>query len=281
MNRYKMNLLQATGRAILLGGTILALSAGSAYACSLANWSTTTGADTIIANQPNGASGDPATNSDNVRRYEGKCASKAPAGIPSYVQDNRPGGIDRIIARFYVFNDGATNPVVYRGNDSGGNELFDVTLTGGIAVFDAGGGVNVSDTLQNGWNSIEIDWDSASGNISMIVNGEDAVTNSGISAASLANVQLGNVDGVAGGDLYFDSYEAHLSTQVGRLCRGDTDASNDRGLDDIFNIAAEFGAGSLSDLASGTPDFDESGDVGLDDIFGVFELFADGLGECP
>lgn len=277
MNTNKMNLLQATGRAILLGGTILAMSAGSAYACSLANWSSTSGS--ILANQPNGASGDPA-NGDNVRRYEGLCASKAPAGTASFVQDNRPGGIDRIIARFYVFNDGATNPVVYRGNDSSGTELFDVTLSGGSAVFDAGG-VNVSDTLQAGWNSIEIDWDSASGDISMSVNGESAVTNSGISAASLANVQLGNVDGAAGGDLFFDSYEAHLTTPVGRLCRGDTDASNDRGIDDVFNIFAEFSTGSTSNLSLGTPDFDENGAVGIDDVFSVFDLFSNGLGACP
>jgi len=264
MNTNKMNLMQTTGRAILLGGTILAISAGSAYACSLANWSSTSGS--ILANQPDGASGDPA-NGDFVRRYEGLCASKAPVDpddIPSFVQDNRPGGIDRIIARFYVFNDGAIDPVVYRGNDSGGAELFDVTLTSGNAVFDAGG-VSVSDTLQSGWNSIEIDWDSASGNISMSVNGETAVSDSGISAASLANVQLGNVDNVAGGDLFFDSYEAHLSTPVGRVCNCNANGSADDvvNIQDIISVVNEASGGALS---AGTPDCNEDGSITIQDI---------------
>jgi len=274
MNTNKMNLLQATGRAIMLGSTILAISAGSAYACSLANWSSTSGS--ILANQPDGASGDPA-NGDNVPRYQGLCASKAPAGTASFVQDNRPGGIDRIIARFYVFNEGATNPVVYRGNDSGGAELFDVTLNGSTAVFDAGG-VSVSDTLQSGWNSIEIDWDSASGNISIIVNDNAAVNNSGIAAASLANVQLGNINSAAGGDLFFDSYEAHLSTPVGRICNCNGNGS----ADDAVNIQDVIVVGNeslMSGLASGTPDCNEDGLINIQDVIVTGNL-ALGAGQC-
>ena len=274
MNRNSMNPLRTTARAVLLGAMLLAISAGTAMACSLANWSTTSG--TIIANQPNGMAGDPAGNSDNVPRYAGLCASKAAAGTTSFVQDNRPGGIDRIIARFYVLNGGTSNPVVYRGNSTGG-ELFDVTLNGSNAVFTAGS-ASVSDNLKDGWNSIEIDWDSAGNSISMIVNGNLPVSTTGVTTASLANVQLGNLSAAAS-NLFFDAYEAHLSTPVGRVCRGDSDGSGTRDLIDLQQAFVEIQTLGGT-LANGTPDANEDGVINLSDLQTVFTLIQDLQSDC-
>jgi len=276
MNTNKMNLLQVTGRAILLGGTILAISAGSAYACSLANWSSTSGS--IFANQPDGASGDPVSNTDNVPRYAGLCGSTAPDGVTAFVQDDRPGGIDRIIARFYVLNGGASNAVVYRGNNSGGAELFNVTLDGGDATFNAGA-ASASASTQAGWNSIEIDWDSAGGIGSLIVNGGAPVALSGaVAAGAVANVQLGNVNGASGGDLSFDGYEAHLSTPVGRICNCNANGSADDAVNvqDVVSVVNEAGGGAL---ASGTPDCNENGSVNVQDVVAIVNI-AGGTGAC-
>jgi len=276
MNTNKMNLLQATGRAILLGGTILAISAGSAYACSLANWSSTSGP--IFANQPDGDSGDPVTNTDDVPRYAGKCGSTAPDGVTAFVQDDRPGGIDRIIARFYVLNGGASNAVVYRGNNSGDVELFNVTLDGSDATFNAGA-ASASASTQAGWNSIEIDWDSAGGTGSLIVNGGAPVALSGaVAAGAVANVQLGNVNGASGGDLSFDGYEAHLSTPVGRICNCNADGSGDNEVNVIDFSAIALDLTNI-DLASGTPDCNEDGQI---DVLDASEtaLIIIGTGQC-
>ena len=112
MKLFKMNsITKTTGRVAMISGLAVMLGTGSAVACSLQNWSSaSTG---MFASQPDGAGGDPSGSAASAR-YAGLCGATAPAG--EFVQDDRPGGIDRIIARFYVLNDGATDPVVYRGN---------------------------------------------------------------------------------------------------------------------------------------------------------------------
>ncbi len=260
MSTFRMNsLAKISGRVALIAGLAVALGTGSAVACSLQNWSTTNGG--IFASQPDGNGGDPAASPASTR-YAGLCGSTAPGGVVSFVQDNRPGGIDRIIARFYVLNTGASNAVVYRGNNTGGTELFNVTLNGGNAIFNAGA-ASASAATQTGWNSIEIDWDSAGGTIGLIVNGGTAVTDNGVAAGALANVQLGNVNGAVGGDLSFDGYEAHLSTAVGRLLNADANDSGSITTADIVSIRNEILG---VQLAPGTPDCNESGGVTTADI---------------
>jgi len=267
MSTLAMNsLMKITGRAasrtLLIGGLAIALGTGSAMACSLQNWSSNNGS--IFASQPDGAGGDPG-GSPASSRYAGLCGSTAPDGVTAFVQDDRPGGIDRIIARFYVLNSGATNAVVYRGNNSGGAELFNVTLDGGNATFNAGA-ASASAATQAGWNSIEIDWDSAGGTGSLIVNGGAPVALSGaVAAGALANVQLGNVNGASGGDLSFDGYEAHLSTPVGRICNCNANGSADDvvNIQDIISVVNEASGGALS---AGTPDCNEDGSISIQDI---------------
>lgn len=276
MSTLAMNsLMKITGRVALIGSLAIALGTGSAVACSLQNWSTTSGG--IFASQPDGTGGDPG-GSPASSRYAGLCGSTAPAGAVSFVQDNRPGGIDRIIARFYVLNSGATNAVVYRGNNSGGGELFNVTLDGGNATFNAGA-ASASAATQTGWNSIEIDWDSAGGTGNLIVNGGAPVALSGaVAAGALANVQLGNVNGASGGSLSFDGYEAHLSTAVGRICNCNANGSADDAVDigDIIVLVNEVGGTSLT---SGTPDCNEDGLVDIGDLIETVNIVG-GTGAC-
>jgi len=280
MNTFKMNSWmtisgRAATRTLIVAGLAVAMGTGSAVACSLQNWSSTSGA--IYASQPDGAGGDPAASPASTR-YAGLCGSTAPAGAVSFVQDDRPGGIDRIIARFYVLNAGASNAVVYRGNNSGGSELFNVTLNGGNAIFNAGA-ASASAATQAGWNSIEIDWDSAGGTGNLIVNGGAPVALSGaVAAAALANVQLGNVNGASGGNLSFDGYEAHLSTPVGRICNCNANGSADDvvSVQDIIVVANDA---SGSALASGTPDCNEDGVVAVQDII-ITANTAAGTGTC-
>lgn len=279
MSTSRMNsLITLSGRAasktLLVAGLAVALGTGSAAACSLANWSTISGG--IFASQPDGAGGDP-NPSPASARYAGLCGSTAPAGAVNFVQDNRPGGIDRIIARFYVLNNGAANPVVYRGNNSGGTALFNVALTGGNAVFTAGG-ATVSAPTQTGWNSIEIDWDSGT-SLGLIVNGGTPATSATAPpAGSLANVQLGNLNS-ANGSLTFDGYEAHLSTPVGRICNCNANGSADDAVNvqDVVVIVNEASGGGM--LASGTPDCNEDGAVAVQDVVQTVNL-ASGTGAC-
>jgi hypothetical protein len=273
MKLFKMNsITKTTGRVAMISGLAVMLGTGSAVACSLQNWSSaSTG---MFASQPDGAGGDP-SGATSSARYAGLCGATAPAG--EFVQDDRPGGIERIIARFYVLNDGANDPVVYRGNTSGSVELFNVQLVGGNAVLNAGG-TTVQGATQPGWNSIEIDWDSAGGSIGIIVNGGTEDTATGISTASLANVQVGNLNAAAGGSVVLDGYEAHLSTPVGRICNCNANGSADDvvNVQDIFAVLGEAGGGAL---ASGTPDCNEDGNVNVQDIFQTLNI-AGSSGVC-
>ena len=77
----------AAAGALLLGA---AFAGQAAMACTLNNWSANSGAV---------AAGDP--QADGIARYAGLCGMEATGA--GYVQDNNPGGIDRIVARFYVY----------------------------------------------------------------------------------------------------------------------------------------------------------------------------------
>lgn len=272
---FSNNVKTFGGRLAVAGALALTLGASSAMACSLANWSSASGG--FIANQPDGAAGDP-VNAVNIPRYAELCGSQAPAGATSFVQDDRPGGIDRIIARFYVFNNGASDPQVYGGfsDNAGGGQLFDVSFSGSDIVFNSGG-ASVQDAGQTGWNSVEVDWASG-GNISLIVNGGATQSSGGASAGSLASVRLGNLTGAAGGAIGFDGYESHRSTPVGRICNCNANGSADDAVNvlDIIATVNEAGGGAL---ATGTPDCNEDAAVNVLDIVQAVNI-AGGAGVC-
>lgn len=250
------------GRLAIASALALSMGATSAMACSLANWSSTTGG--FIANQPDGSAGDP-VNGTNVPRFAELCGSQAADGSANFVQDDRPGGIDRIIARFYVINNGAANPQVYGGfsDNAGGGQLFDVSFSGANIVFNSGG-ASVQSAFSAGWNSVEVDWASG-GNISLSVNGAVAQTAAGGATGALASVRMGNLSGSAGGTIGFDGYESHRSTPVGQICNCNSNGSPDDAVNvqDIISTVNEAGGGAL---ATGTPDCNRDGNINVQDI---------------
>ena len=113
LNSFK----RAAGLGLFAAGALLASQA--ALACQTTAWSSTSGAV---------AAGDPAV--EGISRYQGLCGLEATG--QGFVQDNSPGGIDRIVARFYVLNelDTSTTSNVYSGYSAtdGTGERFSVTL---------------------------------------------------------------------------------------------------------------------------------------------------------
>lgn len=255
-SRFRFGRMATAGA--LIAGSLFAGQA--AFACTVDNWSQNSG---------NVTPGDPG---DGIARYSGLCAMQAPDGTAGYVQDNNPGGINRIIARFYLLADNSSTAHVYRGFDSGSTQLFNVSVgTGGNVTLSSGGDSVTSSNAVNGmWNSIEIDWNAGADEVSLSVNGETFQSvNVGLSGA-LDFVRLGNLNG-ATGTLNFDSYESRRSTFVGRLCVGDGTGDGSIGFPDVTTIFNEVSSAGV-ELASGQPDVDEDGSVGFPDVTQAFNL---------
>jgi len=256
-----------TGLAVTLGGMLLA---HSALACTTDLWNGgVTG--TVTAAQPN-SSIDPDPPTIDVPRYSGICAMQVDETGANFVQDNSPGGIDRIVARFYVLANNDATATIYRGENGSGGELFNVTLAAdGTVTLNSGGAAPSAAGTPNAWNSVEIDWDAGTGNLSLIVNGGTPQTATFSSAGGLASVQVGNLVSNGGtGTLVFDSYESRRSTAIGRLLAGDANADGSINSGDFTVIANEFlGNG----LANGTPDCNEDGAVNSGDFICVANIF--------
>ncbi len=260
----------AAAGALLLGA---AFAGQAAMACTLNNWSADSGAV---------AAGDP--QADSIARYAGLCGMEATGA--GYVQDNNPGGIDRIVARFYVLADNSAPADVYRGfgDTSGGSQRFNVSVdaSGNVTLTDNLTGQSVSQAGVSGnWNSVEIDWAQGAGNgvISLSVNGQSAVENTTLNNVStqLQSVRLGNINGAAG-SLGFDAYESRRSTAVGRVCNCNANGS----ADDVVNVqdvvvTVNEAAGTA--LASGTPDCNENGVINVQDVVLAVNL-ASASGAC-
>ena len=278
MKKMKFNRL--AGRTIAAGFVLgLFMAAQSAAACTLQNWSAAVGLDETDASQGTIAPGAPnPAASDEVLspRYSGRCAMAASG--QGYVEDVSPGGITRIVARFYVLANNSADAIVYEGLD-GTSRVFDVTVATDGTVTLSSGSQNISTAGNAGkWNSIEIDWTSG-GDLSLIVNGGTAETGAGAAAGTLDSVRLGNINSAAG-SLNFDAYESRRSTAVGRLCEGETTGDGKRTSDDFLEIFDEVAsAGGV--LSSGQPDFTEDGFITNDDVLGVFDLVAGAAGACP
>src|SRR6056297_2194234 len=108
----------------------LLLGAQTAMACTVTNWNG--------GNTGNLTPGGPDV---SVARYSGFCAVQTPDSTIAYVQDDSPGGIDRIRARFYVLADNSSSAVIYRGFTSTDAALFGVRLnpvSGDVTLFSAG-----------------------------------------------------------------------------------------------------------------------------------------------
>jgi len=269
MKQFKFNKLAVR----LAGGGLvgLVMAAQSAMACTVDNWdanSNTATPGSVLAASPSA-----------IARYSGLCGMETAASTTAWVQDESPGGINRIRARFYVLNDLAAgqSAVVYRGfsTNAGTGNLFTVRLEtdGRVRLIDNATAVEVEQTSATPWTSIEIDWSQGSSNgvISLSVNGQGPVAQNTLNntGSALQSVRLGNLLGTAG-TLSFDAYESRRTTEIGRLIRGDADANGSVGGGDLSDIIDEFLNGQL---AIGQPDCDENGSVGGGDLSCVISIF--------
>lgn len=271
------------GKLVTAAALLAAMSFGStAMACSLGNWSSSSGA--VVANQPDGAAGDPAADTSAVARYEGLCALRATG--QGFVQDNRPNGINRIVARFYVLNglSAGQTSTIYQGfgDENGGSSRFTITLSeaGLVTLTDTATGQSVSQSSSSNWLSVEADFgaDAGAGFISLSVNGAAASQQNSLNnPGTLESVRMGNLNG-AGGALNFDSYQANRSTLVGRICNCNANASADDAVNvqDVIVLVNEAGGVGL---ASGTPDCNEDGAINVQDIIQTVNI-AGGAGAC-
>jgi len=262
LNSFK----RAAGLGLFAAGALLASQA--ALACQTTAWSDTSGAV---------AAGDPAV--EGIARYQGLCGLEATG--QGFVQDDSPGGIDRIVARFYALNNlsAASTADIYSGFSAtdGTGERFSVTLddTGQVTLTDNVSGQSVSQSGANPWVSVEIDWGQGAGSgfISLSVDGQAPVESTSLSndGATLQSVRLGNLNG-AGGTLGFDSYESRRSTAVGRLCNCNANGSGDDvvNIQDIVTVVND--AGDNTFLSPGTPDCNEDGQVAIQDIVQTVNL---------
>ena len=268
MKMINLNSRLAKGAAATIALTLL-LGAQTAMACTVGNW---TG-----GNSGNVIPGGPDV---NVARYSGVCAMQTPSAATAWVQDDSPGGIDRIRARFYVFSGNSADAVVYRGLAAGGAEVFRVVLrASGAATLSSNGAAVSSNGNDNSWNSVEIDWNGTAGEMSLSMNGNTPQSIAFTSPGQVASVRVGNLNGAAG-TMNFDAYESRRTTEIGRLCEGETSGDNIRTNDDVLEIFAEVSSAG-TELANGQPDFTEDGAITNDDVLELFEIVANAQGECP
>ena len=244
----------------------LFMAAPSAAACTLQNWSGVSGlTDADNAGGP----------TDGIPRYSGVCAMKAEGGVESWVQDDSPGGISRIRARFYLWAQGDAG-VVYRGLNGSGGTVFEVEVSQPSGDVFLTSGSDAAACLECAvdakWNSFEVDWNAGGNELSITVNEAQPNVQPLDSSETVSSVQLGNLSGVSG-DLIFEAYESRRTTEIGRLLRGD--ANNDGAVtvfDAIAVVNEAAGTTENPNLASGQPDCNEDGAVTVFDAICVVNV---------
>lgn len=247
-----------------LFGSVILVGLGlgfNAEACSTDGWTGGT------ANIPANATAD---SPPNVRRYSELCA----LGVTgqAHVQSNHASDT-RYRARFYVMDGltGAGSVDVFEAySDEGATTaLFKVSFDGSQFTFDAtdAGGTSGAAGSKNGWNLVEFDWNSDSGDFDYWVNADasvDAPTgtlNSG--AGTVEAVRVGAPNGFAPqtGSISVDAFESHRTTPVGPLLACDANGSGAVSIADVVAILNEL-AGTLQ---VGQPDCNEVGGVTIAD----------------
>ena len=253
---------------VIFGSVLLiGLSLGlNAQACTTDGWASDFG--TPIAGSPT-----------DVSRYSELCALEI--SDTSYVQSDAASDT-RYIGRFYFLpKTGGTGKVdiliAYSDQvvTDVTTDLFTISYDGTDFIFDATEAVggSASTPASSGWNLVEFEYNSDSGNFNFWVNEAwdfDALSyaaptgNFASGTGKVEAVQLGAPNGMGDftGEIIFDAYEAHRTTNVGALLAGDANGDGNVNSGDTVGIINE----NLGDiLAQGQPDCNGDGNVNSGD----------------
>lgn len=255
----------------------LGFSTAATAACSASEWF---GTDTNLSGDSK--VGGPDDVALPTSRYSEFCSLAISES--SYVQSNKASD-NHFFGRFYVFPKGVSGSgvadifVAYTDETpevppAEGDTLFKVSFDGTDAIFTFVGETPVNVTLPEGWSLIEFEYNDVGNVFNYWVNGAwdyaglnypDGVTGS----IALPDVESGIVDAVRlgapngldslTGTFYFDAYEAHRTTNVGALLRGDANGDQSVNVLDYSAIQTEI----LGTLQSGQPDCNEDGRINV------------------
>ena len=265
-------------------GSLLVLGLGlslGAHACTTDGW---TGGLSGIPE--NGDVGSPLVFS----RYQKFCSLEVTD--TSWVQS--PSASDtRYIGRLYVYPDltgtGSVDLLAAYSDPAGASLLFKIAYDGSQFTFDASGagGGSSSANGKSGWNLVEFEYDSDSGNFNYWLNetwdfdtlayttGPTDTFASGSGAVD--SVRLGAPNGMGGlaGTVSYDGFEAHRTTFVGALRVGDANANNSVNIFDMIGIQNEI-LDPINSLGIGQPDCNENGSVNVFDMICVQNIILSG-----
>jgi hypothetical protein len=254
---------------VLLGSLILLLPV-SGFACSTAEWDSTSGlGTTIFVAGPTTPFAPPQT--APLTRVSEFCAMRATD--TGHVQDNSPSAHTKFIARFYVrpqlSGSGQVDLFLAYDNDTPGAHLFKVSYDGANLDFHAAGTtvVGTAPAAVNAWHLVEIEYN-ADGTSKFWVNANAAATPtpaaptgtfSTVASSGVQSVRLGLPNGRAGytGSASFDGYESHSTTAVGSLLIGDANGIGGITTGDYAAVQRDI----LGTLQAGQPDCNLSGEV--------------------
>ena len=248
----------------------------SSQACTPDGWSSSS----MIPG--NGETGSPLA----ISRYSELCAYSATD--TSYVQSDHASDT-RYFARVYGLFDtsgtGMVDVLEAYSDEGGASPLFKISYDGTNITFDAGdaGGGSASVLAANGWNLIEIEYDSDSSTFTYWLNEVwdfntlmygQSTGSFASGAGTVESVRLGVPNGMGGltGDVTVDAFESHRTTNVGALIVADANGSGTVTAGDATRILNEVSLGGT--LSTGQPDCNENGNITSGDATCVLNIIA-------
>lgn len=261
-------------RLILTVAAVGLLGAASfAQACSLAAWSSSSGA--VLEGGPGDA--------NDVPRLEGLCSMEA-SGL-GYVQDNSPADEPTMIVSFYYLGSttalkgGSADLLTAYQDEGGATPVFSVTADqANVTVTPDSGGTAAVAPTGAGWNSVQVQW-TAGGAINLWVNSDatssspDGTGTATNGASTISSARLGPVSDLGPfAAILFDRYESRRSQLVPNAVPGDANGNGSCSVGDAVSILNEFLTGNPGNN-TGTPDRNLDGNVTLGDAVLTLNAF--------